>query len=98
MAAPDLGRLIMNSTLGIGELLDPATSAGLDKNHEDFGVDLGSLGASVGPASDVRNGFGKIPDSYLKWTIWVPNASVEYGPYLSADAIETRAAGIQGCR
>jgi phospholipid-binding lipoprotein MlaA len=98
-AGNDLGRFIMNSTIGVGGLLDPATSAGLNRNHEDFALTLGHWGVHPGPfvelpilgPSDVRDGLGKVPDSYLKWTTWVPNAWVEYGLYLPS-AIDTRAA------
>ena len=39
-SANDLGRFLLNSTVGLGGLLDPATSAGLNKNNEDFGQTL----------------------------------------------------------
>ena len=33
-AANDLGRFLLNTTVGVGGLLDPATSAGLDKQRQ----------------------------------------------------------------
>lgn len=48
-AASDTGRLLLNSTLGIGGLLDPATDAGLARNDEDFGQTLGRWGVPAGP-------------------------------------------------
>ena len=36
-----LGRFVTNSTLGLGGMFDPATSFGLEKNHQDFGKTLG---------------------------------------------------------
>ena len=66
--------LLMNSTFGVGGLFDPATSAGLDRNHADFGLTLGHWGVHPGPffelpilgPSDVRDGPGKVLDTYLK--------------------------------
>lgn len=48
-AASDVGRLAMNTTLGFGGLLDPATDAGLAKNDEDFGQTFGVWGIPEGP-------------------------------------------------
>lgn len=48
-AGHDTARLLMNSTLGLGGLLDPATAAGIDKNDEDFGQTLGKWGVPSGP-------------------------------------------------
>lgn len=48
-ALSDTGRLVLNSTLGIGGLLDPATDAGLARNDEDFGQTLGRWGVPSGP-------------------------------------------------
>lgn len=41
-AGSELGRFLLNSTLGIGGLLDPATEAGLAKHDEDLGLMLAS--------------------------------------------------------
>jgi phospholipid-binding lipoprotein MlaA len=48
-AGQDTARLLLNSTLGLGGLLDPATDAGVDKNDEDFGQTLGKWGVKSGP-------------------------------------------------
>jgi phospholipid-binding lipoprotein MlaA len=47
--AADIGRFALNSTLGIGGLLDPATRAGIPRNDEDFGQTLGRWGVPAGP-------------------------------------------------
>lgn len=44
-----LGRLIVNSTLGIGGLMDPATGFGLYQQSEDLGQTLGHWGVAPGP-------------------------------------------------
>ena len=48
-AAADIGRFVLNSTLGLGGLLDPATNAGIPRNAEDFGQTLGRWGVPPGP-------------------------------------------------
>jgi phospholipid-binding lipoprotein MlaA len=45
----DIGRFVLNSTLGIGGLLDPATRVGIRRNDEDFGQTLGRWGVPAGP-------------------------------------------------
>lgn len=45
----DTGRFLLNSTFGIGGILDPASRAGLDRNDEDFGQTLGRWGVPSGP-------------------------------------------------
>ena len=44
----DSGRFIVNSTVGIGGLFDPATSMGLKQHKEDLGQTLGTWGAHEG--------------------------------------------------
>ncbi|TDV05092.1 MlaA family lipoprotein [Paraburkholderia caballeronis] len=65
-AAESLMRIVMNTTFGLGGLLDFATEAGLPKHHEDFGLTLGRYGIPAGPylvlplfgPSSVRDGIG----------------------------------------
>jgi phospholipid-binding lipoprotein MlaA len=45
----DLGRFTVNSTLGIGGILNPANAFGIPKNDEDFGQTLGRWGVPSGP-------------------------------------------------
>ncbi len=70
-AANDSGRFLINSTLGLGGVLDVASGFGLQKNEEDFGQTLGSWGVGPGPyvmlpvfgASNVRDSFGLVLDT-----------------------------------
>jgi phospholipid-binding lipoprotein MlaA len=48
-ALADTGRLLINSTIGIGGLFDVATPMGLKKNNEDFGQTLGKWAIGSGP-------------------------------------------------
>jgi len=67
----DLGRFLVNSTVGLGGLLDPASSAGVPKNDEDFGQTLGRWGIGPGPylvlpflgPSTLRDGIGRAGDT-----------------------------------
>lgn len=45
----DLVRVGVNSTIGIGGLIDVASAAGVQKNNEDFGQTLGKWGVGSGP-------------------------------------------------
>lgn len=47
-AASDLGRVLINSTVGILGLFDVATAAGLEKHDEDFGQTFGRWGIGTG--------------------------------------------------
>jgi phospholipid-binding lipoprotein MlaA len=97
-AANDLGRFLLNSTLGIGGILDPATPAGLARNDEDFGQTLGHWGVHPGPfielpvlgPSDVRDASGKLVDTYTSPKEYIRNTYVRYGIYLPA-LVNTRA-------
>jgi len=72
-AGTELGRLLINSTIGIGGLFDPAKNwYGLKKKDEDFGQTLGSYGVGhgfylvlplIGPTS-LRDGIGLGLDTY----------------------------------
>src|ERR1700690_1040491 len=83
--ASDTARLLINSVIGIGGLFDPASSAGLDRHVEDFGLTLGHWGVGNGPfvmlpflgPSSVRDTAGLIPDeaTYPSWYISNPYAS-----------------------
>ncbi len=89
-AANDLGRFVLNTTVGIAGVLDPATSAGLDRNEEDFGLTLGHWGVHPGPfvelpilgPSDLRDGPAKVVDAYTKPTQYIKNPYIAYGIYL----------------
>jgi phospholipid-binding lipoprotein MlaA len=97
-AANDLGRLALNTTVGVGGIFDPATSAGLDKNDEDFGLTLGHWGVHPGPflelpllgPSDVRDTGGRVPDYFMSPLHYVKNNYISYGLWVPY-AIDVRA-------
>ena len=69
----DTGRFLLNTTVGVAGIFDPATPAGLPKHNEDFGQTFGVWGAGSGHymvlpflgSSNVRDGVGLIFDSML---------------------------------
>lgn len=69
-AVSDLGRVVVNTTIGILGFMDPATDFGLEKHNEDFGQTLGHWGIGdgaylviplLGP-SNVRDAVGRLVD------------------------------------
>ncbi|KGM56784.1 lipoprotein [Lysobacter arseniciresistens ZS79] len=72
-AAHAIGRFLLNSTLGIGGIFDPASDARLSRRSEDFGQTLGTWGWEnsryvelplFGPRT-VRDVFGMVGDAPL---------------------------------
>ena len=68
----DVGRVLVNTTLGIGGVFDVASEMGLEKHVEDFGQTLGRWGVANGPylywpligPRTTRDTFGFAVDSY----------------------------------
>lgn len=79
-ATQDLMRFAMNTTFGIGGLIDFATPARLPKHHQDFGLTLGRWGIPSGPylvlpifgPSSFRDGVGLAVDTRFSPLIYVP--------------------------
>jgi len=92
------GRFVLNTTVGIGGLFDPASQVGLPKNEEDLGQTFGHWGAGPGPyfvipilgPSDVRDGIGRVGDTWMSPLAYVNNNYIRYsivGVGLSTRAI-----------
>ncbi|MGI9251111.1 MAG: MlaA family lipoprotein [Pseudohongiellaceae bacterium] len=89
-AASDCGRLVLNSTVGVGGLFDVATGWGLHKNQEDFGQTLAVWGVGDGPyvmlpvfgASNVRDSLGLIMDYAFNPIQYHDDLSVRTGLFL----------------
>ncbi len=102
-ALETLGRFTLNTVLGAGGLLDPATEFGLPKDDTDFGITMGKLGVGegtywmlplVGPTTS-RDAFGSLVDIALSPTTYLgvvaPGVSPELGLSLVAiEAIDDR--------
>jgi phospholipid-binding lipoprotein MlaA len=73
-ALRDTGRLVVNTTVGIGGLFDPASRWGLAANNEDFAQTLGRWGVPAGPylmlpvlgPSTVTDTVGRIGDQFVE--------------------------------
>ena len=71
--AKTTGRIVINTTLGIGGLFDPATHFGIHRVNEDFGQTLGFYGVGHGPylvlpilgPSNVRDTTGLVVDTVV---------------------------------
>ncbi len=86
-AFSDLGRITLNTTLGIGGLFDPATAVGLERYDEDFGQTLGAWGVPsgiyvvvpfLGPYT-LRDGIGSIVDDFAEPRSYLEDDSTRYG-------------------
>ena len=72
-AYSDLGRVAINSTIGLLGLFDVASEAGIEKHDEDFGQTLGYWGVGDGPfvmlpffgPSTGRDAVGRFADHYV---------------------------------
>ena len=69
----DLGRVLVNSTFGLGGIFDVAGYAGVEKGNEDFGQTFGYWGIPSGPylvipflgPSNIRDATGLVIQSYI---------------------------------
>jgi phospholipid-binding lipoprotein MlaA len=94
----DTARLFINTTVGLGGFLDPATAAGIDKNDRELGQTLGKWGVPAGPyvvipilgASDVRDGLARIGNDFSSPRQYIKNNYWNYGLW-TIDELDTRA-------
>ena len=96
-ALSDTGRILINTTVGVGGLVDIATSFGLEKHEEDFGQTLGTWGVSNGPyvvlpvfgASNLRDSFGLILDTIFNPLPYIDNTSAKL-TFFAVEEIDSR--------
>lgn len=95
-------RLLVNTTVGLFGLWDPATHIGLLKKTEDFGQTLGHYGVGAGPylvlpalgPSNLRDGIGQAANFYGEYEINflnVPHTSSHYPEITALRVIDMRA-------
>ncbi len=97
-AASDMGRFVVNSTLGLLGTIDVASKMGLEKHDEDFGQTLGRWGVHDGPylvlplfgPSTTRDAFGKVADSSVDPVNQLDDVSWRNG-LLALRLVDTRA-------
>lgn len=101
-AGSDSARFLMNSTLGLGGLFDPASAAGFDSNDEDLGQTLGKWGVKAGPflmlpvlgPSSARDAFSRAADTYLEPVWYLEDDSTRYWIRLG-DLLDQRASLLE---
>lgn len=79
-AMTELGRFLVNTTVGIGGLFDPATRFGMARYDEDIGQMFGAWGIPPGPywvipllgPSSPRDALGLVGDALLSPFLWIP--------------------------
>ena len=72
-AGATFGRFVVNTTVGIAGIFDPASAMGMQRTKEDFGQTLGKWGVGPGPyvvlpllgPSNPRDAFGRGADAAL---------------------------------
>tara|TARA_R110002049_G_scaffold138712_7_gene299034 strand:+ start:519 stop:1283 length:765 start_codon:yes stop_codon:yes gene_type:complete len=93
-----LGRLLINTTIGLGGFLDVASSMGVDHRPADFGQTLSVWGLDAGPylvvpvvgPRTVRSGTGVLVDSYFTLPSLSDERAFNWG-FLGAETIDIRA-------
>jgi phospholipid-binding lipoprotein MlaA len=82
-ASSTLGRFVINSTVGVGGLIDVAAKAGIPGHDNDFGITLGKAGANEGsylvlpfagpkPPRDLVGSGVDVAFDPLTWVKWGP--------------------------
>ena len=80
----DFGRVLLNTTFGIGGIFDLATQLGIERGNEDIGQTLGYWGLGAGPylvipflgPSSLRDAVGRFGDSKLNPLAYVSSVPV----------------------
>lgn len=97
-ALSDVGRFVMNTTIGFGGLFDVASDVGLRRHTEDFGQTLGRWGVGSGPylvlplrgPSTVRDALAGTVDAALNPLVLINDPPVRTG-LIATSVISLRA-------
>ena len=92
-----IGRLAINSTIGLAGIIDVASHMGLTNAPEDLGQTFGALGAGAGPyvvlpllgSSSVRDMPGRILSMYLNPLAWLDDVSFR-NIMIGVNAVDSR--------
>jgi phospholipid-binding lipoprotein MlaA len=104
-AGASASRFVINSTVGIAGLFDPAEALGIPYHRSDFGQTLALAGTPsgaylmlpvIGP-NDVRDGFGVLADITMHPLTWFlgPTNFMIYGIYGGSQGLSTREEHIE---
>lgn len=97
-AASDLGRVAVNTTVGLAGFVDVASNLDLPRYDEDFGQTLGTWGLEPGPfivlpvlgPTTLRDGVGRVADWYLDPVNYIEDDTVRWS-LKGLELIDTRA-------
>ncbi|MBH32160.1 MAG: ABC transporter [Gammaproteobacteria bacterium] len=97
LAANDIGRFAINSTFGVGGLIDIASDMGMQKTGEDFGQTLGYYGSNSGAylvlpiigSNSMRDLPGTAISMILNPLAWLDDISLR-NQLVGTSAIDTR--------
>ena len=97
-AASDVGRVTVNTTMGVFGLVDVASNLNLQKYGEDFGQTLGVWGVGIGPyivlpvlgPSSGRGVAGRVGDWFTDPVNYISSGRVRWG-LIGLRALDTRA-------
>lgn len=97
-AFSDVGRVAINSTVGLLGLIDVASNMNLPRYDEDFGQTLGAWGVGSGPyivfplfgPSSARDGVGLVVDWFADPVFYIEDDTVRYS-LRGLNVIDTRA-------
>lgn len=98
-AAEDGARVAVNTTLGLGGLIDIATGIGIERHQEDFGQTLGYWGIDSGPyvvlpllgPSSLRDAPGRAVDTLFFDPVFMLDDVALRNGLVAGRAIDTRA-------
>ena len=96
--ATSIGRLAINSTVGIAGLFDVAAYVGLERAQEDLGQTFGTIGMRAGPyvvlpllgSSSIRDIPGRIVSMYINPLSWLDDVSFR-NIMIGVNAVDSRA-------
>ena len=99
--AADVARLVVNTSIGLGGLFDPATKLGLNEHDRDFGQTLGKWGVHTGTylvlpllgPSDVRDACGMLADRFMTVEGYIDAVGPSVALF-SLRALDTRAKAL----
>lgn len=104
-AFSDLGRVAINTTIGIGGLFDVASNMNLPRYGEDFGQTLGAWGVASGPylvlpiigPSSLRDSVGVVADWFTDPVTYVQDDTLRWS-LRGLDLVDTRADMLNASR
>lgn len=91
LARHDAARFVLNTTWGIGGILDAAAFAGLERHQQDFGITLARWGYKnsvyfviplLGP-STIRDGVGRVATFYMSVPAYLRNVALRNSLYIT---------------